>query len=493
MKDRVSQTPSYRRSMRGSRTMNEATTWISLLTGCIALLLYIFAPHFTIDESSILIPLGILWVLNLYPLLSDYLRRRFDPFDIKYFYLLYFFVVFTLHATFRCIWGIGTGDLEANPNPSDTLRFRALCVITAALATFIAGGYSKIGSSIGARFPRFGDVSGRRINIVVLLGVSVGWFAFWMLLKSAGGVFSFLNNLSTWRTEGVLAGAGQYTVPISTVMPSCALLFVLRSIPPHPCRLDRRSILAVIIYVICLIPVAVLGFRVGLLTAIIQIVVAWHYRRRRIRIGGLIFMFIGVLTFLTAFSALRSSMSGDASEGSPVLRSVIFRIPGLDTVERVFWRNDLGEPSRGVWPAFVEAATILGPRAFWPNKPAPGILEFDDIYFYDFFLRRGDRIGDIKSGMSPTIVGDLLWIGGIPAVVIGSFLLGVMAAILSSWRRSASRNILHIWIVVILLIPFTFFVEAAQNAFNYVVVLSAFIFLMVFALTAKIRVVRHLQ
>jgi hypothetical protein len=204
-------------------------------------------------------------------------------------------------------------------------------------------------------------------------------------------------------------------------------------------------------------------------------------------------MFIGVLTFLTAFSALRSSMSGDASEGSPVLRSVIFRIPGLDTVERVFWRNDLGEPSRGVWPAFVEAATILGPRAFWPNKPAPGILEFDDIYFYDFFLRRGDRIGDIKSGMSPTIVGDLLWIGGIPAVVIGSFLLGVMAAILSSWRRSASRNILHIWIVVILLIPFTFFVEAAQNAFNYVVVLSAFIFLMVFALTAKIRVVRHLQ
>jgi hypothetical protein len=186
-----------------------------------------------------------------------------------------------------------------------------------------------------------------------------------------------------------------------------------------------------------------------------------------------------LIVTLSIFGAAR-----DANEDSPltverVMGALIFRLPGLDTVERVVWRLEQGEPYKGIGSSVTEAATIVIPRAIWPTKPAPASLEFSDIFFFDFFLNRGDSLDAIRSGIAPTLIGEALWIDGIPCVMVLSLTLGILAPFFVEWRKRGT--LLHVFIYAIFMARFPLFVETFQGTLNlyvmYAVVLLGLVYL----------------
>lgn len=462
-----------------------AVTLFSFLAGCLALWFYITADHFPIGRAHIWGMLVVLWVINLTPFFADHMEQKFDPFDIKYPFLIYYFFVFTLHSTCRILWGGGSDDLIVNPNTSDPVRLRALCSMVVGLAAFVCGSYSAIARLLGKSGPLLRTPPGERVLILAIGGLVGGGLALSVLLRKSGGVLSFFENLSSWRTTGVLEGVGHLTFPIATVMPASALLLFLASIRPAPAKIKGWGTLSIGICFLTILPVAILGFRVGVVIVLIQIAVGWHYSRKKIGAARLGLLGIILLCLLSGYAAARHKITNERDAGSPVIQAVIFRVPGLDTVERVLWRLDQGEPHKGIASVATEAATIVGPRVLWPNKPQPTSLAFADIFFFDYFLGRGDQLHSVRSGISPTLIGELLWIGGIPSVASGALLLGIVAGALRSWRERRGPPILRNWLYALALVPFAMFVEAPQNTLNGFVLLGLYCASTVFILVIR--------
>jgi hypothetical protein len=197
--------------------------------------------------------------------------------------------------------------------------------------------------------------------------------------------------------------------------------------------------------------------------------------RRRLRLAHLVLFALSFIAILSIFGATRDATEEDPVTGERIMRALVFRLPGLATVERVEWRLEQGEPHRGLGSILTESLTILVPRAIWPGKPIPSSLGFSDIFFYDYFIDRGDPIDGIRSGIAPTIIGDELWAGGITAVIVFSLTLGLLARFAVEWRQLGSQ--LNIFIYVIIMARFPLFVEAFQgtsNSFVMYSVLTAF-------------------
>lgn len=402
--------------------------------------------------------------LNFAPLIAEFCCRRLDPLDAKHSFLAYYFLVFTLHSVYAAKLGGVINSALLVPEPSATLRIRALAAILLGLAAFVAGCYLQTGKYLARLLPARPALSGAGTKVAIIGGFALGIIAFYLLMAQAGGLVSFLRNLGTWRTVGVIEGVGYLTFPISIVMPAAALLLLLYTLPPAGQRLTWPAIGALLLALASLGPIIILGFRGSVLPALLQFMMAWHYFRRRFSFTVLLMLGSALLVLLTFYALARNDRTNEPA--SDYLTAVLFRVPGLDFVERVVWRLDLGEPYRGVGPTLKEAGTILVPRALWINKPEAGSLAFADIFFYDVFLSRGDPIGGIRSGVSPTLIGETLWIGGMRAVFLAGLVLGILARTAANWRQRGGRHQLHVFSYAIFMSLFPIFVEAPQNALN---------------------------
>jgi hypothetical protein len=428
--------------------------------------------------------LAILITLNLAPPLAELAYKRFDPFDAKHLFFAYFFLILTFHSFCAVTFGLVVKPGLAATMADASVLIRALSAITLGLAAFVAGCYLPLGSLIARTLPRIAArVSVNRIRIVALGGLALGGLAFYRLMASSGGIASFLANLGTWRTVGVLNGVGYLTFPITGVLPVAILLLLLYTLPGRRQRLTWRALRVIALALASLVPIFILGFRVSLVPVILFFLAAWHYVRRFIRINQMMGLGATLVVFLTLFSLVRGGQwtVGDTKA------ALLFRVPGLDIVERVVWRTGLGEPHHGFRPMFVESATIMVPRAIWPAKPAPTGLEFCDVFFYDFFIGRGDPIDGIKSGVSPTFIGEMLWVGGIYAVMLGALVLGVAARTAVVWRQRGRGHRLHVFVYAIFMANFAIFAEAPQLALNDFAMFSVMTLGLVLFLTIRLR------
>jgi hypothetical protein len=428
--------------------------------------------------------LATLIILNLAPPLAELAYKRFDPFDAKHLFLGYFFLILTVHSFFAIVFGLVVNPGLAATMADESVRVRALAAITLGLAAFVTGCYLPLGRLIARILPRIVTrVSVTRIRIVALGCLGFGGLAFYWLMASAGGIASFLANLGTWRTVGVLNGVGYLTFPITGLLPAAMLLLLLYTLPGRKQRLTWRAVRAVALATASLVPILILGFRVSLVPVILFFLAAWHYVRRFIRINQIIALGAALVVLLTLFSLVRGGQwtTGDTKA------ALLFRVPGLDIVERVVGRLDLGEPHHGIRPMLIESATIMVPRAIWPAKPAPTGLAFCDIFFSDFFIGRGDPIDGIKSGVSPTFIGEMLWVDGISAVVLGALVLGVAAQTAVVWRQRGRGHRLHIFAYAIFMAFFPIFAEAPQLALNDFAMFSVMTLGLVLLLTVRLR------
>jgi len=426
--------------------------------------------------------LGLLLLLNVAPVLTDLHRRHLNWIAPRYIFLAYFFLIFTFQCYYRILWDSGLDRGHAMPEPSLNITVRALGAILLSLSAFILGCYLPLGRVLGRTLPNLPSPHPARIVVTAIGGLFCGVLAFWLLMRSAGGIYSFLANLESWRTTGVIAGVGYLTFPITVVLPAASLLLVLHRLARRPNALERSMLLAG--YGITLLPLIVLGFRISLMPALLQLFAAWHFAYRRLQFGQLAVTGLCLLTLLSFYGVVRGTLSGAEQPPKDAwLNAVIFRVPGLDTVERVLWQLEKGEPHRAPVNVLAEAGTVLIPRTLWSGKPEPGNLTFADTFFYDYFLWRGDPLDGVKSGISPTLVGELLWIGGLFAVGLGAWLLGLLAASIESWRAKNAHNTLHRFAACVSFGCFAIFVEAPQNSLNSFVMLLTFSFLLFFLMT----------
>jgi len=404
-------------------------------------------------------------VLNFVPAVFEIFFGRFDPFDAKHLFLVYYFLAFSLPSICAVWLGFDPTPEFADPRASEGLQARALSAILLGLTGFVMGCYLPIGVVVGKMIPRISHCSTSIERRVGLIGVLIGSVAFVILMRSAGGVRSFIENLGTWRTMGVLGGIGYLTFPITCILPASVLLLFLQALPAPNRHLNRATLETLALMVICCCGVMILGFRSSLVPIILSFLAAWHYARRAFRISRLVVLAFGLGIFLTIFGAIRDASDSTISVYG-AQRALLFRVPGLDTVERVISRSDLGEPRRGFTPMLLESATILVPRAIWAEKPETACLPFDDAFFDDFFLARGDPIDAVRSGVSTTLIGESYWIAGLPFVFLCPFALGIFSVVAASWRNSGRGNRLHIFLYALFFGSFPLFVEVLQNALN---------------------------
>jgi oligosaccharide repeat unit polymerase len=425
--------------------------------------------------------IAILLALNVAPPLSEILCKRFDPFDAKHLFLIWYFIVFTLSSVSEICFGFYAKPALALV-ATDRLELRALSAMVLGLAGFILGCYVQFGERIAGWLPRLPSFSEARSVLVGGCGIAAGTVAFFALMASEGGISSFVSNLGSWRTTGVLGGVGYYIFPATTVLPAASMLIFLRILPNGSIRLHYKNFLAALLVLISWLPILILGFRISFVPMLVEFIAIWHYERHRISLRVLAVIATVVFASLSLYGALRDAGSEGIQAGS-MIESIVFRTSGIDAVERVIRGMDLGEPARGIMPAISESLTILMPRALWPEKPQSAGLKFDEIFFYDFYIERGDPIDGLKSGISTTLIGEELWTGGIPMVLLGSFALGVLAQLASSWRMRGGR--LHLFIYLIFMGNFFIFVEAPQNALNNSAMLSAMCIAVTLALIIK--------
>lgn len=411
-------------------------------------------------------------VLNLAPVVFEMAWRRFDPLDAKHLFLAYYFLLLTVNSAAVVWFHYRPNPTTASPVTSEALVVRSLAAMVCGLAAFVIGCHLPIGDWIGRRLPLLPRFNRGSVRLASWAGIALGVFALHRLMQSAGGVGAFLHNLSSWRTIGVLAGVGYLTFPVAVVAPACALLLMVQALPEAGRPMTWRALGACGLALLAIGPVFVLGFRGDLVPAILQVCAVWHYTRRRLHWRQLFLLGAGLFTFLVVYGAIRNTSGEDRSSVLAPVVAVVFRTPGFDTVERVVEHLEHDVAHRGWLPGLVESATILVPRAVWPGKPQPASLSFADDFFFDFFMARGDTITGVKSGVSPTVIGEALWVGGLPVVAVWGLLLGLVATAMVAWRERGEANRLHVFVYAIFMSWFALFAEAPQNTLNSFVMLG---------------------
>jgi hypothetical protein len=129
----------------------------------------------------------------------------------------------------------------------------------------------------------------------------------------------------------------------------------------------------------------------------------------------------------TTYSKLTGRIAGNIQILGVILRYVPSQVPFLGT-------QDL-----------VAAPLFVVPRLFWPDKPSPSLIGgFTSLVF----------LNEDNNSVTPTTFGDLYLHGGLPAVAIGMFLLGVLLSVLyrllaPSVGGRASPVLLACWLSLI--------------------------------------------
>lgn len=450
---------------------------VAFASGLLALLFWFtgkLASLGGIQQSALL---ALIFTLNFAPAILELATKRFDPFDLKHIFLGYFFFAFTLPGICTFWFGFDPSPSFSPTVTNASLEVRSLAAILLGLTSFVAGCYLPIGERLAHFGPIFRNPSPFYVRSCAFIGIVGGAAAFLILMRSAGGFHEFISNRANWRTAGVMEGVGYLTFPVTAVLPASILLLLLESLPKASEPLNGATWGVLILSIASLLPTVVLGFRGEIVPIVLQACAVWHYARRPFPLARLI-LFAGLLiVVLSVFGATRDATDEDPVSRGRIMRALIFRLPGVDTIERVEWRLEQGEPYRGFASILTESTTILIPRTLWPAKPIPSSLGFSDIFFYDYFIDRGDSLDAIRSGIAPTIIGDELWVGGIRAVIIISVLLGIFARFAVEWRRLGSP--LTIFVYAIFMARFPLFVEAFQGTCNSFVMYSVLTLLFV--------------
>lgn len=365
-----------------------------------------------------IITLFICIILLVFQVEADRRAGKFILLSAPYLFQIYFIVQLPLSSFFYEVFGWGLTDARITASISEATRTKMLILVLCAYVAFVMGRFL-VGQCAIAKRRTYTQINNNVTMYVIIVSIIVaGYYAFFHIISSYGGLRSFWLQIEYWRNVG-LRGNGLYTSMISTVLPLASLIYMGRRNEQLKGKKSKTIIFQIFLFIVCMFPSVVFGFRSYLFSIILAHAVLFNLRIVRIPIKYYIIGILAFAVYFTAYSVLRSAeLTGFQSIQYSVtnigysLRKILTRSRGS---EIVCIQLDQMKDFRYSLDIFLDALISWIPRKIWSSKPTALSLE----YAYTFFGTYG-----INSGISGTCVGEFYWEYGAIGMSVCMFALG---------------------------------------------------------------------
>ncbi len=386
-----------------------------------------------------------LFVIAAAPMAVELYRKQFDWLDLKNVFVLFFVLQFGMWPIlvyllgYTSTFGLPITFLDTRYN--EFLRGEAYALV--GLGCFFLGRYIPLGGPqrCGVQRVKNGVTSADGLPLLFLstLMLGAGILGFLGLTAAGGGFFEFVSHIDEFRTTSLL-GVG-YLIFLIVVAQLGALALILfyftfgrYKVPSHMALLGVLAL-------------SVLGgVRHVALSAIVGYLVARHYLHKPIRVNTSL-VFVGVIFLaLNIFYPIYRGLGPEVFEYFSdienlldvdwivVAYALLGRFHGAETIARVIDITGSDGFQHGRL-FFAELFMGVIPRVLWPAKPESSGMVANTTFFYEIFSG-----GETGSAVI-TLLGELYWIWGIPAIISGMFCLGVLFRELYEGVRDQNRNI----------------------------------------------------
>jgi len=416
------------------------------------------------------------------PIIHEIRTRSFDFFNAKNSFIAYYVIQLALSG-FATIYLDQPSSIGLDPTENRGAYDYALAISAAGLVMFQLGYYRRPKRAIKLPALLRADWHAKHTQRLVSAYLAIGLLSFFILLQLNGGLSAFLASREEFRSGG-LTGLGLLIFP-ATGMMAIAVLALLLNTPRQtaPRKWLPRFLLAL---TLALLPAFFLGFRHAIALPVVQLLVAWHYGHARVsskKIFATALIFISMFTVYGISREIPAGIDFNFSEFASVatdkpelIYAVVSRSRGTEVVAAVTEKLRQTQDYEYGWPSLLETATIIVPKAIWPDKPQPISERFGNYFFGDTLTLARGYERDNWGGISPTVVGEWYWHFGLVGVLIGLFILGRIASAGYFTLRKYSDSKSVVLIYSIFFTSFSMFAESQQNFSNGLVLYAAVIY-----------------
>lgn len=371
---------------------------------------------------------------------TDRRAGKFILLSVPYLFQIYFIIQLPLSSFFYEVFGWGLTDERITASISERTRTRMLMLVLLAYVAFFLGRFCVGRCTIGVKRTYSQNKNNATMYLIIGSIIIAGYWAFFHVIREYGGLQSFWLQIEHWRNIG-LRGNGLYTNLISTVLPLASLIYMGRRYQQLKEKRLKIIIIQIILFILCLIPSVVFGFRSYLFSIILSHAVLFNLRIVRIPKK---YYIVGALAFIVYFTAYSMSRSAELTGFQSIqyaivnlgysLKKILTRSRGS---EIVCIQLDQMNGFRYSLDIFLDALISWIPRRIWSGKPTALSLE----YSYTFFGQYG-----ISSGISGTCVGEFYWEYGAVGMSLCMFVLGILFTLFHNTvmqNLSDERNIIY--------------------------------------------------
>ncbi len=370
----------------------------------------------------------------LLTLLHDINTKKFDIFDAKYIFILYFGLQFILWPIIVLWLGITRRPIEVDGYYSLGLFYSLL-----GLMFFLLGNSFGRRIFVSSRIYLPSDKWDSKI-IWLLFGlfILIGYSAFAKLMSIAGGIDNYIA-LSAYYRSGGLVGLGYLVFLCSTVLSYPLLLFVAEYFNASRVVKPIYFFILAAMVCLCLFPATVIGFRTAILFPLLQMLVILNYSYKKMSVYGLVINFFGIFGILLTLGRWRQQLDEPAESSLLILGLEI-----LDTASRfnasevtaiiIQKLEGTQEFILGI-PSLLGFAGILIPRAIFPNK-----MKSVSEYFSEEIMAEWFPAGVEPSGVAPSIIGELYWNFSFVGVVLFMAFFGFICAVVYKFAITHQGN-----------------------------------------------------
>ena len=410
-----------------SEHLAEACNKMEILSGI--LICFIFIVGYLLLQTSqenkikIWLPVILLSFIILIPFFVELIEDKFDILNLKNIFIFFIFLQFV-------IWPLSaaTGMYENFPYyafPVTILESRIryfilgeYFVIAGVLAFYF--GYYVLAGRKGINFTKFGESiwNKNQLIIIALLNLAVSIAAFNSLMTIGGGFINFISNIDAFRNEN-LSGVG-YLIFITGSFELSAIVLVCYSLSENRLKIFAYTMLALSVVLSLLA-----GARHNAIAAVAGMIIMRHYLIRPIRFNLKFALAIALILVANAIYVLFRKFGLSISDSLGVgddwySRIMVFpRFIGAESLARIIDRTGQTGFQGGL---YIMSDIIFGwiPRALWVAKPLSSGIIANTLFFPEAF------VVDDTGSAPPTLIGELYWTSGLPGIIIGMIVMGIL-------------------------------------------------------------------
>ena len=387
-------------------------------------------PELALAKSLVFINIAIVAI----SVLNDITTKKFDLFNVKIIFLVYFSLQFIIWPIMILWVGLTRRPIEIDGYYTLSLFYSVL-----GLLFFLIG--NSLSSKVTLTKSEYSPSDSWSVTLIwalVFCCIIFGYLAFLKLMQFTGGISNYIS-LSGYYRSGGFKGLGSL-VYLSTTILALPILFYTTTYFRHPHRVSAFNlfVLGCLVF-ICLFPAAVIGYRTAILFPLMQLLLIYNYTQKKLSGSFLVFSSIIVLFFMMGLGYWRQQISiPDAN------MLTIFGLELIETASRfnasevvaitIKKLEETGNFAFGI-PSLLSFFTIIIPRAIYPDKIESMSVRFSQEIMADWFPSGID-----PSGVAPSIIGEMYWHFSIFGVTIGLAIFGFICGRIYKFAMLHIRN-----------------------------------------------------